>query len=250
MAWPQPAQTYLSQLQGLGLQEWTWDEVAHGIELQIGPAGLAEFRRHHRNFTQYPTESTVQRFYDFAYGNGLHPFLAGFRLARLAQLAAICDAEVPRQSRILEVGAGGGYLLRWLAENKSPESLLAADLSDKAEALWSDIPCAPYEAGMKADILVFADSLGEIHSDEDNRLAESHPSMDMALEVESRYGFSQKLNRWKPALSPGGRVLLMEPIPRMSIWKAMADGLAADGWSVSLVSMDPACHFLRLQSGS
>jgi hypothetical protein len=95
---------------------------------------------------------------------------------------------------------------------------------------------APAEPpGGPFDLILCADSLGEINSDDDGYLRDpanaEHP--DFADALEDRYGFVQKLAPWKRYLAPAGKLILWEPFNRAEIWTALSGLLATCGWRVA-----------------
>lgn len=222
-----------SDLRQLGLSPLTWGDVLEQISQRLGPGESERFGRLHRNFVAYPTESTLRKFYGFCYQNRLHDLLAGFRFERLTRILGTLEATLGADGRFLEVGAGGGYVLRWLQTHQPGLHLAATDWAKEAQALW---PAGTLEFETRAgyDFMLFADSLGETHGDDDGLLSGPSPASlpNLEIELEQRYGFGAKLETWRPHLTPNGLVLLLEPLRHVELWPVWARVLTGRNWQV------------------
>jgi hypothetical protein len=226
-------------LYAMGLQPLTWDEVLLQVESRLGKPQLEIFRRYHRSFIAYPTPATLQRFYDFCYSHRLHDLLASYRFDRLARVLETLNLLVKPGLRLLEVGAGGGFLLGFLKSEKAPCALSAYDLAPKAGELWSGLDLQSMQPDSLYDGVIFADCLGEIHNE-----AES----DMA----GQYGFAEKLEVWRSHLAPDGFMLLLEPIAQIQVWQDLANTLTAHSWLVNgpITSTPALCLELKIAQAS
>jgi hypothetical protein len=230
-----------SFLHAQGLEPLSWDAALQRIETQLGPEASATFARLHRAFVAYPAEHTCRAFYDFATRTNLLDILACHRFDRLVALATALDSRIPSGAKALDYGAGGGYLAQWMRTQRDA-TVSATDLSPSvAERL----------AGMKFDTpkpderfthIVCADSLGEIHADEDDWLSDPENTDHDAFggELEARYGFAQKLAALRPLLAPRGTILLFEPVSLEHFWRGAARFLETRGWQVEIIGPDPA----------
>lgn len=237
-----------------GLEPLSWEQTLLGVEQKLTTQGAETFKRLHRAFTAYPTAHTARSFYDFAAEQGLLPLLACFRFARLASLGAALDAwlpapPAPREAlRVLDVGAGGGWLADWLRETRGAR-VACLELSPAARRALAargfetfDDAAQAAASGARFDLLLCADSLGEIHADEDDWLADpaNAESPHYADELEARYGFAAKLEPLRALLAPEGAALLFEPVPLAHFWQGAARALEAGGWSVEVNGPEPA----------
>jgi hypothetical protein len=241
-----------SYLHARGLEPLSWDEVLRRVEARLGGDNADTFARLHRAFTAYPAEHTCRAFYDFAARRDLHGLLACYRFDRLTSVAEALTDLTLRGARVLDWGAGGGFLTGWLRDGRGAE-VFAADLSPATVVALAQQDFPSPRSGQKADderfdIILCADSLGEIHADEDDWLSdEGHTDDgDYCGEIEARYGFAQKLSALEPLLAPRGAVLLFEPVALEHFWRGAAQLLEANGWRVEARGPAPAWH-LRLQ---
>ncbi len=222
-----------ADLRQLGLSPLTWGEVLEQIAKRLGPTQGDSFSRLHRNFVAYPTETTLKKFYAFCYQNRLEDLLASFRFERLARILATLQATLGSGGRFLDVGAGGGYALRWLQSQKPALELAATDWAIEAQALW---PVGTYlfETQATYDFILCADSLGEIHGDDDGLLSDPSPARlpNIEIELEYRFGFGAKLEVWRPHLATNGLVLLLEPLRHRELWPVLSRVLSAQHWQV------------------
>jgi SAM-dependent methyltransferase len=237
-------------LRAQALEPLSWEEALLRLEQKLTTAGAETFKRLHRAFVAYPTAHTARSFYDFAAEQGLLPLLACFRFARLASLGSALAAAVaskPAGLRVLDVGAGGGWLAAWLRAEGARVACL--DLSPAARRALAargfetfDDAAAAAASGERFDLLLCADSLGEIHADEDDWLADpaNAGSPAYAEELEGRYGFAEKLEAFRPLLAPDGEILLFEPVPQPHFWHGAALALNARGWRAEVNGPDPA----------
>lgn len=224
------------------LEPLDWDAVLRRIETRLGPVEAAHFTRLHRAFVAYPAEHTCRGFYDFIARHDVHNLLACHRFTRLATLLRRLREDLPSPLhapepqapvRALDYGAGSGILAAWLRD-EAGFAVAATDLSPETRArLEAQGFSAPQERDRFALILC-ADSLGEIHADEDDWLADAKNSdaEDFLDELEARYGFSHKVSKLKDLLTDQGVILLYEPIRTETVWVGAARLLRAAGWHV------------------
>ena len=228
-----------------GLSPLTWEEVLAIVEQKLTPTETQTFQRLHRAFAAYPVAHTVRGFYDFAAQRDLLPLLAGFRFDRLVNIAGALSTFDFTGKRVLDYGAGGGYLAAYLralgaevvVDDHSATTLRR--LEQYGHKLLGENTNA-------FDVILCADSLGEINADEDDWLAtpENLDDPDYPRELEARYGFAEKLAGFQdPAgrarLAPGGSILIFEPIPLPHFWTGAARALEAAGWSAELLGPHP-----------
>lgn len=203
------------------------------------------FARRHRAFVAYPAEHTCRSFYDFSSRHELNDILACHRFHRLAALVRRLQADLPAglapPARALDYGAGSGILARWLRD-EAGLSVAATDLSPETRARLEAQGFPPPLDGERFALILCADSLGEIHADEDDWLADpAHAGdEDFEKEFEARYGLSHKLSSLKDLLAPGGTILLYEPIPAGHVWDGAARLLARAGWRVEIRGAAPS----------
>jgi SAM-dependent methyltransferase len=235
-----------SLLRRQGLASLTWEEVLLRIEQKLTPLETQTFQRLHRAFAAYPAAHTVRAFYDFAAQRDLLALLAAFRYNRLVDIVAALSVFSFEGRRVLDFGAGGGYLagvLRDLGAEVSVADISPATLR-RLESRGHSVFRIPEDvtAGRLFDFIVCADSLGEINADEDDWLAspENLDSGNFSSELEARYGFSEKLAALRPLLAPGGGVLVFEPVAREHFWRGAARALEAAGWGAEVLGPAPA----------
>ncbi len=230
-----------------GFAPLPWEEVLQRIERQLGPEFAPVFARLHRAFVAYPVEHTCKAFYDFVARHQLLDLLGCHRFDRMVLLAASLEMNVPSGARVLDYGAGGGVLAQWLRETKQA-SISALDLSPAVSAGLAAKGFSPPLAGETFDVLLCADSLGEIHADEDDWLSDPENAVDDGFggELEARYGFAHKLADLKTWLAPQGTVLLFEPVTQAHFWRGAAAVLETADWQVEVLGPAPVWG-LRLQ---
>jgi SAM-dependent methyltransferase len=229
-----------SFLRSLGLEPLAWDAVLQRIETQLGIEKTERFARLHRAFVAYPAEHTCRAFYDFAARENLLDALACHRFDRLLALATALESRVPAGAKVLDYGAGGGYLAAWIRASRSA-SVSVVDLSPGvSDALAAQGFPAP-NMGETFEVLLCADSLGEIHADEDDWLSdpENTDHDSFGSEMEARYGFAHKLAALKPFLAPRGSILLFEPVSLEHFWRGAAQLLESQGWRVEILGPEP-----------
>jgi SAM-dependent methyltransferase len=241
-----------SLLRQQGLSPLTWDEVLLRTERQLTPVEAGTFQRLHRALAAYPTAHTVRSFYDFAAGRGLLPLLASFRFDRLVNITAALALQNLSGKKVLDFGAGSGALAGPLVSGGA--IVVATDFSSATlrhlearglrtvdgEHLGEEAPFA---------VILCADSLGEIHADEDDWLSNpvnlDHP--DFPGELEARYGFAEKLSGLRPLLAENGVILIFEPVALSHFWQGAARALEASGWKSEVLGPAPVWG-LKLQT--
>src|SRR5690349_241913 len=118
---------FAAELRGLGLRPLAWADALAEIKARLSPADFDKFSRAHQNFTGYRSDSTLARFYGTVFSLGIHNEINGFRFGRLVRvLEDLIPALSPGQ-RILDLGAGGGYLATLIARHRAPASLAVYD---------------------------------------------------------------------------------------------------------------------------
>jgi len=235
-----------------GLKPMDWNEVLKVVESRLASPDISIFQRLHRNFVGYPVERTCRAFYDFCTSSGLSDLLASFRFERLCRISTCASGFIVPGKEVLDIGAGGGYIAGYLSEERGAR-VSASDWSPECRKHLMDKgfqtfvnPNDAKLSGKQFDVLFAADSLGEVHADEDSWLREPENATDPGYpdELEQRYGFSDKLAGWKPFLRPGGKVLLFEPIGIPMFWQGAAISLRQSGWNVDILGPEPAWGLL------
>jgi SAM-dependent methyltransferase len=245
---PPPANHYRAR----GREPLERDEVLRRAEARLGAEDSAAFARRHGALVAYPTEHTARAFYDFAARHDLTGLLACHRFHRVIAIAEslrMFSPELPLDgAAILDVGAGGGFLAGWL-RSAYDARVTVSDLSPATEdalAAQGFPLLRDAQAATRYDLVLCADSLGEIHADEDAWLADAAHADDpmFSAELEARYGLAQKLSALRPLLAPrasgtGGRVALFEPAPHAHFWRGAARLLEGEGWEAKVLGPDP-----------
>lgn len=231
-----------------GLEPLEWDEVLRRVETRLEdaePGEAARFARLHRAFVAYPTPHTCRSFYDFIARHDLHALLACHRFHRLAALLRRLHADLPARkpgapARALDHGAGSGILSTWLRD-QADYTVSATDLSPETRARLESSGFPPPQTGARFDLILCADSLGEVHADDDDWLSNPDNAEHEAFadELEARYGLVHKLSDFKDLLAPGGTILVYEPISAEHVWRGAARRLAAAGWRVDRTGAAP-----------
>jgi hypothetical protein len=231
------------ELQRQGVSPKTWPEVMAAVKASLDPAAWETFSRLHKNFTGYRSESTLNRFYAFVFSHGLQREVNGFRHGRLLGILTDLVRELAPGLAILDVGAGAGIIAGAVIRHFAPKAYVVQDacagVRDELKAqgltvLPHPAPAAP--EGGPFDLLICADSLGEINADDDGRLANplAVDPGELPDMLEERYGFAEKLRPWRAYLAPGGRILLWEPFAYRGVWEALAVSLGRAGWQARL----------------
>jgi hypothetical protein len=232
----------------------TWDDVVTSVRAKVSPQAAETFARLHRNFTGYASETTLRRFYGFVFSQGLHLEVNGFRFHRLEKiLQGLARRPALNGGRILEVGAGAGLVSVAARKILAPAEYVVDDLCAEARTYleaqgFSLFSPTASETARCFDLILCADALGEINSDEDGWLRDpSHLELpDAPVMLEGHYGFARKLEAWKPMLAPGGTLLLWEPFSVRSVWNTLADLLRSEGWHAHLEESVPGGEYLEL----
>jgi hypothetical protein len=246
-----------AELRRQGLAPLAWKDVLAAIKAKLPAAEMERFSRAHKNFVAYRSESTLARFYGTVFALGLQQEVNGFRFARLAGILADAVAGIPAGKSILDVGAGGGFLAAALLRHRAPRSYVAYDPVDavRDELAAQGLSVLPHPPSPKPDlsfdVILCADSLGEINSDDDGALLrpDGTPEGELPDLLEQRYGFAHKLEAWKPFLAPEGRILLWEPFAYPEALTAVARSLDARGWKALVKSRAPERNHLEIRPG-
>lgn len=244
-----------AELRRQGLAPQAWKEVLASIKARLSPSDMERFSRAHKNFVAYRSETTLARFYGTVFELGLQHAVNGFRFHRLAAVLIDLLAEIEAGRSILDVGAGGGYVAAALLRHRAPLDYVAYDpvpavRAELAAQGFSVLPHPPPAAPpSRVDVILCADSLGEINSDEDGSLLRSDGATPDTLPdlLEERYGFAQKLMAWKAYLAPEGRILLWEPFAYPEAFDAVAQHLDACGWAAHVRSRAPGRNYLEIR---
>jgi hypothetical protein len=242
------------ELSSQGLKPMGWEDVLREVQGKLSAEDWKTFSRLHRNFVGYVSQGTLARFYGFVFSHGLQREINGFRFHRLEKIIAALAARPERGARVLDVGAGAGIVAGAARKILSPSEYVAQDLCDGARDYLSSrgfpvlphpLPASPQ--GKPFDLILCADSLGELNSDEDAFLSQpANASLPLFAEaIEERYGFAQKLQTLKPYLSPSGRLLMWEPFSHRAVWEALARYLGP-AWKTRLDTGIPGGEYLEL----
>jgi len=245
------------ELRALGLEPRTWDEAVAAAKEKLPQADRAAFLRHHRNFVEYVSEDTLNRFYGFVFSRGISHEINSFRFQRLESVLSALLPILPPGLSVLDVGAGSGipgavllkhgHLKRYVAQDPCRE------VRDYLQSMGFAVlphPVPRVPPGGAFDRILCLDSLGELNSDDQGALAEPDlPLEDRVRLVEQLYGFGQKLEPWKPYLAEGGRVLVWEPIKHLGAWEAIGTHLNAYGWNPRFHGTAPSNSYLELTLG-
>lgn len=228
-------------LRDRGLQPLTWEDTLARTEARLGAGDAATFARLHRAFVAYPTEHTCRAFYDFAARHDLLTLLASHRYERLLALTRRLDKDLESLApgAALDYGAGSGVLAARLRD--AGFAVSALDLSPLTqERLASQGFKSPWPDA-RFDVILCADSLGEIHADEDDWLTLPENAAHEAFEdeLEARYGLSHKLNKLRDLLKEDGTILVYEPVPLEAFWRGAARLLETRGWRAALLGPVP-----------
>lgn len=243
------------ELLALGLKPMTWPEVLKAVQERLSPTDHDRFLRLHKNFVGYISQGTLDRFYGFVFSHGIQLEINGFRFNRIESILAVLLPLIKPGQSILDVGAGAGIAATVILKQAMTRSYVTQDpcrevrdhLMSSGFSVLPHPPPNPPPNG-RFDLILCMDSLGEVNSDEDGTLAnpDKVEGESLSLLIEERYGFSQKLEVWKPYLSPGGRVLVWEPIAQRRVWEAMERTLTEKGWKTRLQGDAPRHSYLEL----
>ena len=233
----------------------SWGDALAAIQARLTPADMERFSRAHKNFIAYRTESTLTRFYGTVFALGLQHEVNANRFVRLLGILEDLFAEVPTGLAILDVGAGAGYVAGALLRQRAPKAYVAYDPVPAArdELLAQGLTVLPHPPPplpeKPFDAILCVDSLGEVNSDDDGLLSRAGaiPTEEMAVQMEERFGFAEKLALWKPYLAADGRILLWEPFAYPEAFAAVALYLGSHGWEAEVKSRAPGRNYLEIR---
>lgn len=242
------------ELLALGLVPRTWDEAVAAAKEKLPQADRAAFLKHHRNFVEYVSEDTLNRFYGFVFSRGISHEINSFRFQRLENILNALVPILPSGLSLLDVGAGSGIPGTVLLKHGHPRRYVAQDpcreVRDYLQSMGfavlpHPIPRIPPEGAF--DRILCLDSLGELNSDDQGALADPDllPGERVRL-VAQLYGFGPKLEPWKPYLAGSGKVLVWEPIKHRGAWEAIESHLRDHGWNTCFHGTTPANSYLEL----
>jgi hypothetical protein len=238
-----------------GLRPAAWPEVMEAARMRLAPPLHERFVRLHRNFVSYVSQDTLDRFYAFVFTHGLHLEVNGYRFNRLESILDAALSRIRTGDAVLDVGAGAGIVATALVKHVRPRTYVAQDPCREARDHLMSLgftvlphPAPERPPADRFDVILAADSLGELNADDDGALErpEQVPDQDLGPMLEERYGYAHKLEAWKPYLADGGRVLLWEPIAHRKVWTTLADLLGGNGWAVRLHGGTPRDSYLEL----
>lgn len=241
------------ELLALGLKPMTWDAAVAAAKEKLPQADRAAFLKHHRNFVEYISEDTLNRFYAFVFSRGLQLEINAFRFQRIENILNTLLPVLDPGLSILDVGAGSGVIGTVLLKHVHPGRYVAQDpCREVRDALLSlgfavlPHPVPPTPPGGPFDRILCLDSLGELNSDEGALPAPEGTPEERVRLVEQLYGFGQKLEAWKPYLAAGGKLLLWEPIKHRLVWEAMEIHMREYGWKTQFQGDAPSNSYLEL----
>ncbi len=246
------------QLHSLGLVKRTWPETLAAIKAALPPADLEKFTRAHKNFVAYRSETTLSRFYGTVFSLGIQALVNGYRYGRLLQVLEDLLPALTPGMKVLDVGAGGGYIATLAMRHRSPAAYYVQDncaaVRDELTAQgFTVLPhpapaTAPIQGGF--DRILCVDSVGELNGDDDGQLARPGgvPEAELPEQMEERYGFAQKLEAWKPFLARGGRILLWEPFNFPDAYRAVGSYLGRKGWNAEVANPAASRYHLSLSA--
>lgn len=244
------------ELLALGLKPMTWDEAVGAAKEKLPQADRADFLRHHRNFVEYVSEATLNRFYGFVFSRGISSEINGFRFKRLENILTALLPALPPNQTILDIGAGAGIVGAVLLKHGHPKRYVTQDpcreARDHLQSLgFTVLPHPPSATSEeKFELILCLDSLGELNSDDQGALLEEGLSLEERIRlVEQLYGFGQKLEPWKPYLADFGKVMIWEPIKHRGVWIAIQEHLRAYGWNPQFQGTSPSNSYLELTLG-
>lgn len=245
------------ELLALGLRPSTWDEAVAAAKEKLPQADRAAFLKHHRNFVEYVSEDTLNRFYGFVFSRGISLEINGFRFQRLENILNALLSVLPPGLSLLDVGAGAGIPGAVVLKHCHPKRYVAQDPCREARDYLQSMGFAvlPHPAprippGGAFDRILCLDSLGELNSDDQGALTGPDlPLEDRVRLVEQLYGFGQKLEPWKSYLAGTGKVLMWEPIRHRGAWEAIEAHVRAYGWKTHFHGTAPGNSYLELTLG-
>lgn len=244
-----------AELRRQGLEPKTWKEALEAIRSRLSPSDMERFSRAHRNFVAYRSDSTLDRFYGTVFSLGLQHEVNGHRFGRLITILEDLFAETLPGEAILDLGAGAGYLAAALLRHRAPRAYVVYDpvpavrdelLAQGLAVLPHPPPGAPEPT---FDLILCADSLGEVNADDDGMLSrpDGIAAGELPEQMEQRYGFAEKLAAWKPYLAPGGRILIWEPFAYPEAFAALAALLGEHGWNPLVKARAPGRNYLEIR---
>lgn len=238
-----------------GLRPSAWPEVVEAVRKRLDPPLHERFVRLHRNFASYVSQETLDRFYAFVFTHGLYLEVNGYRFHRLESILDTALDRVGPGDAVLDVGAGAGIIATAIVKHVRPRKYVTQDpcreARDHLKSLGFAVLPHPAPAGPPSerfDLILAADSLGELNADDDGALAQPDqvPVQELGPMLEERYGYARKLEDWKPYLAAGGRVLLWEPISHRAVWSALETLLGGSGWAARFHGGTPRDSYLEL----
>lgn len=228
------------------LEKTSWQEFWSFAQKKLSPDQLKVFVDAHRMFVEYPSKTNLIRFYSIIYQHHLVVGWNGFRLQRLCDVYAMikpafCAMAAMNQTQtIIDVGCGSGLFAKAVSQELHVNSQdvyvydLCAPAVDYVTEKWG---VQKWSVPIKADLMLCIDSLGEIHSDQDEELrecVETGSDEDIFGLLEGHYGLISKLSDWLRFLDLHGTCLLTEPLPYRRLASILKQELEKQNLTVAL----------------
>ncbi len=241
-------------LKSYGLVPMTWEQVLSETREKLAPSAWREFQKRQDIFVRYGSEENLARYYGFVYKHGLQGLLACYRFHRIRSILCDLAANLKPELRILDVGAGAGYLASIITDRFHPRSYVVQDIVPEirdylARKKFAVLPHPPPKNPPgQFDLILCVDSLGELNSDDNDDLEVALDSQSRRVPelLEDHYGFAHKLETWKAYLAPDGKILIWEPFSRQAVWNALAPLLQTKGWKATPCGSDSEVRYLKL----